>query len=74
MLYSDQLELDRRPRRPWPSWWRYRSELPMWEVWIGADRQYHATLAVADPPLTVHGADPRALREEIRQAVFRALL
>jgi len=46
----------------------------MWEVRIGADGRYDATLAGAGARLSVHGGDPGELRDHIRQTVLTALL
>ncbi|HXP22107.1 MAG TPA: hypothetical protein VN840_20860 [Streptosporangiaceae bacterium] len=68
------LRLAGHRRRSCPAWWPYHSELPMWEVRIGADGRYDATLAGAGARLSVHGGDPGELRDHIRQTVLTALL
>jgi hypothetical protein len=41
---------------------------PSWEAWVGiVNRQWHARLKGAVPPVMVHDDNPQGLRQQIEQ-------
>jgi hypothetical protein len=45
------------------------AEFPGWEAWSGVDRQWHARIKGAIPPVMVHADHLTGLRDAIRAEV-----